>query len=187
MTGFRHLGDTEVHRGHVWTVVVAEFESPDGERFQRDIVRSPGAVAVVPIIEGQDGSAEVVLVNQYRPPYDRYVIEIPAGLRDIPGEPTEQTGRRELIEEAGLEAGAMEHLLDMAPSAGMTDSICAIYLATGCRATERNLQGPEEQHMTVQTVGLGEALAMIERGEIYDAKTVCGLLLADRHLRAASA
>ena len=106
MTGFRHLGDTDVHQGYVWRVVVAEFESPNGESFRRDIVRSPGAVGVVPLVFDPEGLPSVVLVRQYRPPYQRNLIEIPAGMRDVPGEPAAETGRRELIEEAGLAAGA---------------------------------------------------------------------------------
>ena len=92
MPDFRHLAETEVHRGHIWRVVVAEFESPDGVRFQRDIVRSPGAVAVVPITLDADQRPIVTLVRQYRPPYGQELIEIPAGMRDVPGEPTEETG-----------------------------------------------------------------------------------------------
>src|SRR5690606_2787993 len=107
--GFRHLGDTEVHRGHVWNVVVADFAAPDGSTFRRDIVRSPGSVGVVPIVFDAEGFPSVVLVRQYRPPYERAVTEIPAGMRDVPGEPAEDTGRRELIEEVGLRAGEMEH------------------------------------------------------------------------------
>jgi ADP-ribose pyrophosphatase len=68
----------------------------------------------------------VVLVRQYRPPFDDVVIEVPAGMRDVPGEPTEETAARELVEEAGLVAGTLEHLLDMYPSAGMTDSSFAL-------------------------------------------------------------
>jgi ADP-ribose pyrophosphatase len=153
MTTFRHLGDEPVHQGHIWHVVVADFESPDGQRFRRDIVRSPGSVGVVPLVFDAEGVPSVVLVRQYRPPYQREIIEIPAGMRDVPGE-------------------------DPA-----TDSVCSIYLATGCTPVDHDRQGPEEQHMEIVHVPLEEALAMIDRGEITDAKTVCGLLAADRRIR----
>ena len=78
------------------------FEAPDGRAFERDIVRSPGAVAVVPLLFDAEGMPSVVLVRQYRPPFDRYVLEIPAGMRDVPDEPPELTADRELVEEAGL-------------------------------------------------------------------------------------
>jgi ADP-ribose pyrophosphatase len=182
MSSFRRLGDTPVHQGYIWHVVVADFEAPDGSAFRRDIVRSPGAVAVVPILIADDGTREVVLVSQYRPPYERELIEIPAGMRDVPGEPPEQTGRRELVEEAGLVAGEMQLLLEMRPAPGMTDSVCSIFLATGCTPVERQLHGPEEQHSELLHVTLGEALAMIDDGRISDAKTVAGLLIAARRL-----
>ena len=187
MPGFRRLADTEVHQGHIWRVVVADFEAPDGSRFRRDIVRSPGAVAVVPVIVGDDGQVSVVLVSQYRPPYERQLIEIPAGMRDVSGEPPEQTGRRELAEEAGLEAGQMTHLIDMLPSPGLTDSVTTIYMATECTPVERDLHGPEEQHSELIEVPLTTAVEMIERGEIVDAKSVVGLLLGRARSRLAPA
>ena len=183
MSGFRHLGDSDRHEGYVWKVVVAEFEAPDGEVFRRDIVRSPGAVGVVPLVFDAEGSASVVLVEQYGPPYACNVIEIPAGMGDVPGEPPEQTGRRELVEEAGLAAGEMAHLVDIYPSPGMTDSICTIFLATGCTPVGHDRHGPEEQEMQLLHLPLDDALAMIDRGEINDAKTVAGLLATDRRLR----
>lgn len=183
MNAFRRLGDDPVHDGHIWRVVVAEFEAPDGERFRRDIVRSPGSVAVVPLVFDAEGVPSVVLVRQYRPAYERAVVEIPAGMRDVPGEDPAETGRRELAEEAGLAAGEIAHLVDVLPSPGMTDSICSIFLATGCTPVDHDRHGPEEQHMEVLHVPLDEALAMIDRGEIADAKTVCGLLATDRRIR----
>jgi ADP-ribose pyrophosphatase len=183
MTAFRHLGDEPVHQGHIWHVVVADFEAPDGQRFRRDIVRSPGSVGVVPLVFDAEGVASVVLVSQYRPPYERAIVEIPAGMRDVPGEDPAETGRRELVEEAGLAAGEIFHLVDMLPSPGMTDSVCSIFLATGCEPVEHDRHGPEEQHMELIHVPLDEALSMIDRGEIADAKTVCGLLATDRRIR----
>ena len=187
MSGFRHLGDVDAHQGYIWKVVVAEFEAPNGELFRRDIVRSPGAVAVVPLLFDAEGLASVVLVRQYRPPYDRALIELPAGMRDIPGEPPAETGRRELIEEAGLAADEMVHLLDLLPSPGMTDSVTSIFLATGCTPVDHDRHGPEEQEMELVHVPLDDALAMIDRGEILDAKTVAGLLATDRRMRLESA
>lgn len=180
--GFRHLADREVHRGFLWNVAVARFEAPDGSVFERDIVRSPGSVGVVPVVFDAEGLPSVVLVRQYRAPYERELIEIPAGLRDVAGEPPETTGRRELAEEAGLEAETLVHLVDMLPSPGMTDSVCTIYMATGCTPTATERHGPEEDAMVVVHVPLESALDMIDRGEIADAKTVCGLFAAARRL-----
>jgi ADP-ribose pyrophosphatase len=180
---FRHLGDRLVHQGHVWHVAVADFESPTGEHFQRDIVRSPGAVAAVPLYTDAAGVERVVMVRQYRPPYDTSIIEVPAGMRDVPGEPTAITAGRELVEEVGLEAGRLEHLVDMYSSPGMTDSVLTLYLATDLTPVERSTHGPEEDHMDVLDVPLGDAVEMVLNGEIHDAKTIIGLLLAERRLR----
>lgn len=184
MADFTHLGDTLVHEGYVWSLVTAEFEAPNGQRFERNIVRSPGAVGVVPLVFDAEGLASVVLVSQYRPPYERMIIEIPAGMRDVADEPPAETGRRELIEEAGLRAGEMVHLVDILPSPGMTDSVCSIYLATDCVVVDHDRQGPEEEMMELLHIPLDDALAMIDRGEIVDAKTVAGLFATDRRLRA---
>ncbi|MGB8862051.1 MAG: NUDIX hydrolase, partial [Ilumatobacteraceae bacterium] len=154
--------------------------------FQRDIVRSPGAVAAVPLLQGAAGEPRVVLVRQYRPPFDDFVIEVPAGMRDVPGEPTEITAARELVEEVGLQPGRLEHLIDMYPSAGMTDSVLTLYLATELTQVPRETHGPEEAHMEVLELELADALHMVMRGEIHDAKTVIGLLLVERRLREAA-
>lgn len=182
---FRRLSETRIHQGYVWHVAVAEYAAPDGQRFTRDIVRSPGAVGVVAVNFDVEGNASVVLVSQYRPPYERMIIEIPAGMRDIPGEDTAEVARRELVEEAGLRAGHLERLSEILPSPGMTDSVTTLYLATECTPVPHDRQGPEEEYMELLHVPLDDAIAMVERGEIVDAKTVVGLLLTERRLRAA--
>lgn len=183
MTGFRRTHERPVHDGRVWDVVVAEFVAPDGTRFERDIVRSRGAVAAVPLLFDPEGNPSVVLVEQYRAPYEIEVLEIPAGMRDVPGEPPADTAARELREEVGLIPGQLDPLLELYPSPGMTDQVTSIFLATGCEPAERELHGPEEEHMRVVHLPLGEALRMIDDGRICDAKTVAGLLATERRLR----
>lgn len=183
--GFERINETKVHQGYVWHVATAEYTAPDGTHFHRDIVRSPGAVGVLPLVFDDDGTASVVLVSQFRPPYEENVIEMPAGMRDIEGEDTAEVARRELIEEAGLVAGSVQLLSEIYPSPGMTDSVTTLYLATDCTPTDTDRQGPEEEYMEILRVPLTEALAMIDRGEIRDAKTVTALLLTDRRLRLA--
>lgn len=182
--GFRRLDESLVHQGYIWHVAVAEFEAPDGELFTRDVVRSPGAVGVLPLVFDAEGNPSVVLVSQYRAALDEHVIEIPAGMRDVEGEDTAEVARRELIEEAGLEAGNVELLAEIYPSPGMTDSLTSIYLATDCAAVATERHGPEEAFMQILHLPLADALAMIEGGEIRDGKTVTALLLTDRRLRA---
>ena len=184
MTGFAHIGEEVLVEGRVVNYVRAEYAAPDGSTFTREIARSPGAVAVVPIVAE---SGLVRLVRQYRPAYDRWLIEVPAGTRDVPGEPPAECGRRELAEEAGLLPAEMIHLTDIYPSPGMTDSVLSVFLATGCTPVARQLHGPEEEHMELLDVPLDEAVAMVVRGEIGDAKSVTGLLLAERRLAHAPA
>jgi 8-oxo-dGTP pyrophosphatase MutT (NUDIX family) len=186
LPGFQHLGDRLVHKGYIWHVSVATFESPDGELFERDVIRSPGAVGIVPLLI-EDGVPVVVFVRQYRGPLDRYVLEIPAGMRDIPSELPEVTAERELVEEAGFSAGHLEYLTHFFTSAGMTDSVLHLYVATDLTPVARDVHGPEESHMDVLRIPLAEAVEMVTRGEINDAKTVIGLLLVDRRLRDAPA
>jgi 8-oxo-dGTP pyrophosphatase MutT (NUDIX family) len=170
----------------MWQVVVGAYEAPDGEVFERDVIRSPGAVGVVPVVM-EDGVPMVVFVRQYRAPLDRYLLEIPAGMRDVDDEPPELTAERELIEEAGLSPGRVEYLTEYYSAAGMTDSVLTLYLATDLTAVPRDVQGPEESNMDVLQLPLAEAVEMVLSGEINDAKTVIGLLLVDRRWREGSA
>jgi ADP-ribose pyrophosphatase len=173
---FRRVDETTVWTGQRISVAVAHIEGPDGERHEREMIHHPGAVGVVPLHD--DGT--VTLVCQYRFALDRMVWEVPAGLRDVDGEPTELTAARELAEEAGLAATTFEHLVTFHNSPGFSDEALHLYLATGLTAVADDRQGPEEQHMLVDRVPLTEALAMVHDGRITDAKTVIGLLATAR-------
>jgi ADP-ribose pyrophosphatase len=140
-------------------------------------------VAIVPLIFDAEGNPSVVLVRQYRPALAMEMIEVPAGMRDVPGEPTETTARRELAEEVGLAAGRLDLIMDMVPSPGMSDAVTRIYLATECRSVATDHQGPEEEFSEILHIPLTEALAMIRDGQISDAKTVVGLYAAERSLQ----
>lgn len=179
--GFTNLGEDEIYRGYAIRVVNASLLGPGGEPFRRDIVRAPGAVAVVPVLDGPEG-AEVVAVRQYRPALDQLLLEIPAGLRDKPGEPPEETARRELVEEAGFEAERLELLTVFANAAGMTDQRTYVYLAQGLRPVPSATDGVEEAYLTVERVRLADVEDLIARGDVVDAKTIIGLLLARARL-----
>ena len=181
--GFRRIREHDVHQGYIWRLVTATFEDPTGAEFERDIVRSPGAVGVVPLMFDAEGTPVVVIVRQWRAPYESEVWEIPAGMRDVPGEPPELTAHRELAEEVGYRADTIDKLTELYPSPGMTDSVTHIYLATGLEPVDQQPHGPEEEHMTVCHMPLAEAVALVERGEIRDAKSAVGLLLTDRRLQ----
>ena len=93
----------------------------------------------------------------------------------------------ELVEEAGLDAGGLELLIELYPSPGLTDSVTTVFLATDCTPTERSLQGPEEEHSELLHLPLDDAVRLVLSGDINDAKTVIGLLLTERRLRTGDA
>jgi 8-oxo-dGTP pyrophosphatase MutT (NUDIX family) len=176
LSSFEKLAEEERLQGWRFTVTRARFRSPAGEEFERDIVRHPGAVAVVPL--HADGT--VTLVRQYRAALERELLEVPAGIRDVDGEADVTTASRELAEEAGLAAGHLELLVEFHNSPGFCDESVAVYLATELVAVADDRQGVEEQVMTVERILLGDALARIDQGQITDAKTIIGLLAVAR-------
>jgi ADP-ribose pyrophosphatase len=93
------------------------------------------------------------------------------------------TASRELTEEVGLRPGQLELLGEIAPAVGMTDQVTTIFLGTGCTPVPRAPHGPEEEVAEIITLDLGEAVAWVVSGRITDAKSVAGLLLAERRLR----
>jgi ADP-ribose pyrophosphatase len=175
---FRKIGERTVFEGSVISLGVGTFEAPDGHRFEREIVHHPGAVSVVPLTDDD----EVILVRQYRAPLDRELLEIPAGKRDVADEPVELTAHRELVEEIGMRAGRLEPLAEFHNSVGFCDEQSFVFLATELEPTATDLQGIEEQHMTIERVALDDVFALIAAGEITDAKTVIGLTLTLRAL-----
>jgi 8-oxo-dGTP pyrophosphatase MutT (NUDIX family) len=171
-------GEEVLHRGWVITLTKATFIDPDGTPFERDILRHPGAVAVVAITEED----EVVMVHQYRPALDQWLLEIPAGTCDVTGEPGEVTARRELAEEVGYAATALRPLTRCAITPGFCDELSTIYLATGLSRVPVDRQGTEERHMRIEAVPLTRFDAMVDDGTIIDATTILGVGLALRRL-----
>lgn len=176
-THFTAGGEELIHSGAVITLFQGQIVNADGQRFDRDVVRHPGAVAVVPL-DGDD----ILVVQQYRAAVDADLLEIPAGKRDVAGEPPVETAHRELAEEVGMEAGAMELLLNIHHSPGFCDEYGFIFLATDLTAVPQRREGPEEEAMTIHRLALDEAVEMCFDGRITDAKSVAGIL-ATSHRR----
>lgn len=172
--GFSHLSDEVVHEGHIISLYRSRFVAPDGTEFERDVVRHPGAVSVVPLLE----SGEIVLVRQYRAALDRMMLEIPAGKRDVVGEPPEETAARELVEEVGLRPRTLRRLAVFHNSVGFSDEESHVYLGTDLTEAATDRQGIEEAYLEVVRVPLADTPALIAAAEITDAKTVIGLTLA---------
>lgn len=178
MSDFRKVSERHVAGGTVVSFAVGTFESPDGQRFERELVRHPGAVVVVPVV----GDDAVLLVRQFRAAVEQDLLELPAGKRDVPGEPTEVTAARELEEEVGRKAGRIELLCRFYNSPGFSDELSWCYLARDLVEVDNDLQGIEEQYLTVEQVALEDIHRLIVEGAIVDGKTIIGLELALRHL-----
>lgn len=173
---FKKSHDDVVHSWAIFRLLRRFVSSPHGEIFERTFVSTPGAVGCVAVTPDGD----VVLVSQYRATFDSFVWEIPAGMRDIEGEPASVTAQRELTEETGFIAESIEYLGRCFSSPGVTDSVVEIYLATNIVAGAPEPHGPEEQFMRTALVPFREALQMVDDGRIVDAKTSYALLLTAR-------
>jgi ADP-ribose pyrophosphatase len=180
MPGFRRVSEEELLRAWLFRVDRLHLLDPAGEAFDRIVVRHPGAVTVVPVHD--DGT--VTLVRQYRAAVDDQVLEIVAGTRDQDGEEPEDTARRELAEEAGLEATRWELLIGTWNSPGVSDQHTLVYLATGLSSIPTRPQGVEEGYMTVETIHLDDVDGLVADGSLRDETTVLGLYLARQRLGA---
>jgi 8-oxo-dGTP pyrophosphatase MutT (NUDIX family) len=173
--GFRLLGERERFAGGFLRLVTGTFVGPDGFTFERDIVRHPGAVCVVPL---EDDGVHVMLVRQYRAAIGEALLELPAGKLDVAGEPPEDCARRELIEEIGSDTRSLVELGWFYNSPGFTDERTWCFLAEGLIADRRSAQGVEERHMTIERVRLGDVDGLVAAGQLIDAKSLIGLFLA---------
>jgi ADP-ribose pyrophosphatase len=162
----------------VINLVKASYTGPDGEVFDRDVVRHPGAVAVVAITEAHT----VVLVEQYRGAVDRWMLELPAGTCDVVGESAKVAANRELAEETGYSAAELTLLTRCAITPGFCDEFASIFVGTGLTKVPVDRHGIEEDSMRVVEVPLDQFDSMVDDGVIIDAATILGVGLARRRL-----
>lgn len=181
MPGFRRVAEETLYAGSLIRVARETFEDPGGERFDREVVHHPGAVVVVPLSERDT----VLMVRQYRAAVGAELLEVPAGKRDVAGEPTEVTAQRELAEEVGRQAGRLELLARFYNSPGFCDEHTWLYLARDLREVPTDRQGAEERRMTVEEIPLADTPRLVAAGEIVDAKSIVGLCLARERTGAA--
>ena len=176
--GFRQVAERPRFDGHVFKVRTVVFADPDGHEFERDVVRHPGAVSVVP----SHGDGTVTLVRQFRAAVGTIVLEAPAGTCDVDGEDPESTALRELEEEAGLSAGRVQRLGAVYNSPGYTDQRTIVYLASDVTPCATSPSGVEEQWMSTERIALEDVERLVAEGRLLDATTIVGLLLARRAL-----
>ncbi|HVQ38315.1 MAG TPA: NUDIX hydrolase [Pyrinomonadaceae bacterium] len=164
------LDSKEIFRGRIFDVTLDTIREGD-KTYQREVVHHPGSAVIVPIFP--DGT--IALVRQYRHPAVRYLLEVPAGtLRR--GEAPEEGAARELEEELGVVSGRLEKLSEFFISPGFCEEKMWIYLATELTETQQQLE--DDEILEVVRVPFSQALSMITSGEIEDAKTIIGVMLA---------
>jgi ADP-ribose pyrophosphatase len=164
------LSSSEVFTGRVFSVTVDMIREGD-KTYQREIVHHPGSAVIVPVFD--DGT--IALVRQYRHPAVRYLLEAPAGTLNR-GEVPDEGAARELEEELGLVAGNWEKLSEFFVSPGFCEEKMWVYLATDLTETEQRLE--DDEILEAVRIPFAQALSMITTGEIEDAKTIIGVMLA---------
>jgi ADP-ribose pyrophosphatase len=168
----------KIFKGRVVRLNVHEVRLPNGQFSRREIIHHSGAVAVIAL----DDEQNVLLVRQFRLGANAVLLEIPAGVLEADEAPP-ICAERELQEEAGYKPGRLEPLGGFFAAPGYSTEYIHLFLA--CDLTESRLTGDTDEFVEMQRVPFAEALAMVERGDIVDAKTIIGLLRTRTHLNTA--
>jgi 8-oxo-dGDP phosphatase len=172
------VSSAELGRGDIVRIRVDMVEMPDGDIVGREVVEHPGAVAVLALDEAE----RVLLIRQYRHPVGALLWEIPAGLRDVAGEPPLATAKRELLEETGYRAADWRVLVDYFSSPGFSSERLRIFLARGLTRVPEADRGyvpeHEEAQLIVAWVRLDEAVARFLAGDLHNGAAAVGILSA---------
>lgn len=168
------LASEEVYHGRIFDVSAYTIREND-QTYKREVVHHPGGAGVVAVFD----DATIALVCQYRHPTVRYLLELPAG-RLAPPERPEECAARELEEEIGVRAGRMEKLTEFFTTPGFCEEKLWVYLATDLIETAQQLEGDEQ--LEIVRVTFQRAFEMISDGEIEDAKTIIGIIMAASRL-----
>ena len=162
---------TPIFDGKVVKLQVDDVILPNGKEGKREIIKHPGAVAVIAITN----EGKLVLVEQYRKALERSIIEIPAGKRE-PGEEPIVTARRELEEETGYGAKELTFLQAFATSPGFADEVIHLFIAKDLYPIEEKADLDEDEFVELIEVSLEEAQEMVADERIYDAKTAFAVI-----------
>jgi len=168
------LDSRRIYTGRVVRLDVDTVRFPDGSTGQLELIRHPGAAAIVPCVSDPPGAdPTILLIRQYRYATGGQLWEIPAGTLD-PGEDPEASARRELLEETGVTAARLERLTSIWTTPGFTTEVIHLYLATGLTTGEPSRE--RDEFIDVEPQPLSRVLELIRGGEIRDAKTVAAIL-----------
>jgi ADP-ribose pyrophosphatase len=172
------VASAEQYRGKIISVRTDTIQVPEGTTAEREVVEHPGAVGVVAL----DPDDRVLMIRQYRHAVGRELWELPAGLRDVAGEPTVLAARRELLEETGYQARDWHVLADYFSSPGIVTERLRVFLARGLHevpvADRTFVPENEEAHLIVDWVPLDQAVSLVLAGELHNGVAVVGLLAA---------
>ncbi len=171
----KKLTSKQVFDGVVVRLFVDEVELPDGSKSVREVVRHPGAVCVIPVDEDQN----VIMIKQFRYPFEEILYEIPAGKLEK-GEDPYEAALRELEEETGVNAGKVDFIGTMYTTVAILDEKIHMYLATGI--TYKNAHPDEGEFLEVEKIPLPTLVQMVMDGKIPDSKTQIAILKADKLL-----
>jgi ADP-ribose pyrophosphatase len=176
MSDDAQVSTRRIYTGRVINLDVDTVRFPNGATGDLEMIRHPGASAVVPFLtDPAADDPQLLLIRQYRYAAGQYLYEIPAGRLDA-GEAPEECARRELREETGCTAERVEHLFTIYTTPGFTDERIHLFMAVGLT---RGADAREaDEFIETETMPLSRALELVERGEIADAKTALGLLYA---------
>ena len=176
MTESPRISTRRMYTGRIIHLDIDTVRFPNGSVGELEMIRHPGASAVVPFLSDPDGEdPQILLIRQYRYAAEGYLYEVPAGRLDG-GETPDACARRELKEETGCEAERVEHLITIYTTPGFTDEKIHVFMAVGL--TRGEVAREADEFIEVETMAFSQALSLIERGEIQDAKTVVALLYA---------
>lgn len=171
----RETPDSDVmFRGRIFRVERVHQRTSEGESLTREVVRHPGSVVILPFVDPD----HVCLIRNYRVAIGDWLLELPAGTREI-GEAPEVTARRELEEETGYQCDRLEPRLRFFPAPGILDEEMHLFIASGLHSGAPHRESGEEMENVVLRVE--DAIRRARSGEIRDAKTILGLLLAGEH------
>jgi ADP-ribose pyrophosphatase len=174
--GSAKLGSKRVYTGRVLNLDIDKVRFPDQSEGELEIIRHPGASAVLPFVSDPSGSdPQILLIKQYRYAAEDFLYEVPAGRLD-PNEAPIDCARRELLEETGCLAARIEPLYTFYTTPGFIDEQIHGFLATGLTRGESRREADE--FMTIETLTLSHALELIQKGEIRDGKTTVLILFA---------
>lgn len=160
-----------IFEGNIIDVYLEEVLLPDGNRSSREIVKHPGAVALVSLSPNK----KLILVEQYRKPLNKQIIEIPAGKIEV-NESKETTAHRELEEETGYKAKKLKHIQSFYTSPGFADEFIHLYYTDEVIKLEVKPRGDADEFIQIHEVSLEEAEELIKEGKIIDAKTIYAIM-----------